>query len=101
MKYCPTCDTRYDEEILRFCMKDGTPLIDEAEPNFVEMPSESIGELEDEPDDVTVIRTNRPVRPTPPPGFDDDDFISDEAPSQRIVVPMGSDEPRKIPPRPP
>ena len=27
MKYCPTCNTRYDEEILRFCMKDGTPLV--------------------------------------------------------------------------
>ena len=39
MKYCPTCETRYDEDILRFCMKDGTPLLDEAEPNFIEMPA--------------------------------------------------------------
>jgi len=99
MKYCPTCDTRYDEEILRFCMKDGTPLVDEAEPNFIEMPSESLPEAEDEPDDVTVIRTNRPKPPTPPPGFDDDDFTSEGTPSQRIVVPMGADAPREAPRR--
>ena len=51
MKYCPTCETRYDEDILRFCMKDGTPLLDEAEPNFVEMPSESLDVAEVDPDD--------------------------------------------------
>ena len=61
MKYCPTCNTRYDEEILRFCMKDGTPLLDEDEPKFVAMPSESLGELEeDDPSDVTVVRRNNP-----------------------------------------
>ncbi len=43
MKYCPVCQTRYDEEIMRFCTKDGTPLIDEEAPNFVEMPSEDVG----------------------------------------------------------
>ena len=41
MKFCPTCETRYDEEILRFCTKDGTPLVDEDQPNFTELPSES------------------------------------------------------------
>jgi len=41
MKFCPTCETRYDEEILRFCTKDGTPLIDEDQPNFTELPSQS------------------------------------------------------------
>ncbi len=62
MKYCPTCETRYDEEILRFCMKDGTPLLDEEEPKFVAMPSESIDEvIDDDPDDVTVVRRNVPV----------------------------------------
>lgn len=59
MKYCPTCQTRYDEEILRFCMKDGTPLLDEDEPKFVAMPSESLPEPEDDdPGDVTVVRRN-------------------------------------------
>ena len=59
MKYCPTCQTRYDEEILRFCMKDGTPLLDADEPKFVAMPSESLVEPEDDdPSDVTVVRRN-------------------------------------------
>ena len=62
MKYCPTCETRYDEEILRFCMKDGTPLLEEEEPNFVAMPSESIDEVEDDPSDVTVVRRNVPTQ---------------------------------------
>ena len=68
MKYCPTCETRYDEEILRFCMKDGTPLLDEDEPKFVAMPSESLDEpVEDDPGDVTVVRRNIPVPPEPEP----------------------------------
>jgi TonB family protein len=68
MKYCPTCETRYDEEILRFCMKDGTPLLDEDEPKFVTMPSESLDDVvEDDPDDVTVVRRNVQVPPEPEP----------------------------------
>jgi hypothetical protein len=69
MKYCPTCETRYDEDILRFCMKDGTPLLDEAEPNFIEMPSENLEAPavevpdEDDPSEHTVIRRNIPVPP--------------------------------------
>ena len=88
MKYCPTCGTRYDEEILRFCMKDGTPLLDEVEPNFVEMPSESFEEAvdEDDPSELTVIRRNVPVPPPPP-----EDFESKATPSQRIVVPTYND----------
>lgn len=41
MKFCPTCETHYDEEILRFCTKDGTPLIEEGQPSFTDLPSES------------------------------------------------------------
>jgi TonB family protein len=58
MKYCPVCQTRYDEEIMRFCTKDGTPLIDEEAPNFAAMPSEEL-ESNAEEDDLgaeTVIR---------------------------------------------
>ena len=76
MKYCPTCNTRYDEEILRFCMKDGTPLLEEEEPKFSEMPSESLDEpADDEAGDVTVVRRNIPVPPEP------------ERERPRIVVP--------------
>jgi TonB family protein len=100
MKYCPTCETRYDEEILRFCMKDGTPLIDEEEPNFVTMPSESLAnsapEEEDDPNEVTVIRRNVPIpssEPPPPLPPDPEEEISfaEKPPSApRIVVPMGA-----------
>jgi TonB family protein len=76
MKYCPTCETRYDEEILRFCMKDGTPLLDEEEPKFVAMPSDSLNEVEDDdPSDVTVVRRNIPIPP------------EQESERPRIVVP--------------
>ncbi len=87
MKYCPICETRYDEEVLRFCMKDGTPLLDEDEPNFVEMPSESLEETEDHPDDVTVIRRNVPVPSPLPDDFDEESFEPEQPPPPRIVVP--------------
>ncbi len=91
MKYCPTCETKYDEEILRFCMKDGTPLLDEDEPNFVAMPSDSLKDFEeDHPDDVTVIRRNvpiPPIAPSPlPDDFEDDSFAPEQPP--RIIVPV-------------
>jgi hypothetical protein len=109
MKYCPTCETRYDEDILRFCMKDGTPLLEEAEPNFVEMPSETLDVAEVDPDDPsehTVIRRNIPVPPAieqppvpapPPPPSVDDDF-SDVRPNsggQRIIVPTIEEQQRE------
>lgn len=96
MKYCPTCQARYDEAILRFCMKDGTPLIEEDEPSFIQMPSEGIAETDTEDDDaseVTVIRKNSPA-PPPPNLIDDISFTPDVQPpplSQRIVVPTSED----------
>ena len=72
MKYCPTCKTRYDEEILRFCMKDGTPLVEEEEPNFVEMPSEGMKDLKMMmQDEVTIIRKNTSRRLRPQSNIDD------------------------------
>ncbi len=55
MKFCPTCQTRFDEEILRFCTKDGTPLVEENQPSFTEMPSESTI-IEEDFGEETVIR---------------------------------------------
>jgi len=107
MKYCPTCETRYDEEILRFCMKDGTPLIEEGEPKFTEMPSES---LEDDPSEVTIIRRKGEI-PIPPPVMDEAGefqppdpeplpqepvFRPKEVEAPRIVVPM---QPPPVQPR--
>ena len=98
MKYCPKCNTRYDEEIIRFCTKDGTPLIEEEEPNFSALPSENLPETgEDDPGEVTVVRRNVPI---PPPLPDEEmNFEGGQSPPpQRIVVP--TDEPINIPPRP-
>ena len=85
MKFCPTCQTRYDEEILRFCTKDGTPLIDEKLPNFTELPSESVA---DEDDEETIVR--RKSAAVPPYSPDDK-----PASSPRIVIPTSED---KLPP---
>jgi hypothetical protein len=84
MKFCPTCETRYDEEILRFCTKDGTPLVDENQPNFTEMPSESVAPADDDLGEDTMVRYKPPkdlLEPEPQPDID-----RSEAP--RIVIPM-------------
>ena len=83
MKYCPVCQTRYDEEIIRFCTKDGAPLVEE-NPSFIEMPSESLpAENDDKENDgeETVIRRNSP----PPAPVSD---LSGTR-SQRIIIPTG------------
>jgi len=86
MKFCPICKTRYDEEILRFCTKDGTPLIEEGQPNFTALPSE------DDLDEQTVIRrkTPPPIPSTaqPVPDFDDE---PERISSPRIVIPMSGE----------
>lgn len=92
MKICPICDATYDEEIIRFCTKDGTPLIDQEEPSFVEMPSEELdidsgaGD-DDDIGEITVIR--RKDVPAPPPSIDDlnAEVPRPSQPSERIVIP--------------
>ena len=84
MRFCPTCQTRYDEEILRFCTKDGTPLLEEDQPSFTELPSESV---EDDSDEVTVIRRNssKPIAPAPTVAN------VEQNPQPRIVIPTTQD----------
>ena len=55
MKHCPVCSERYDEEIIRFCTKDGTPLVDEEQPKFTAIPSEIV-EDDDDFGQETIIR---------------------------------------------
>ncbi len=91
MKYCPTCQTRYDEEILRFCTKDGTPLIDENQPKFTELPSESVN---DNFGEETVIRRKNSAAPLPLDS-DSDEYktqVERTENSQRIVIPMSAEE---------
>jgi TonB family protein len=92
MKYCPKCETKYDDEVIRFCTKDGSPLIAEEEPKFIEMPSEDLEQHEtDDPSELTVIRRNvtpPPSLPPPPPSsLDDITFDANDEPPPRIVVP--------------
>ena len=56
MKYCPVCHERYDEEIIQFCTKDGTPLLEEEQPHFTRLPSEDLGKPDDDLGEETVIR---------------------------------------------
>jgi TonB family protein len=79
MRFCPTCQTRYDEEILRFCIKDGTPLVEENQPNFTELPSES---GEDDFGEETIIRRNSPKLIEKAP-----ETAKAEPNSPRIVIP--------------
>lgn len=84
MKFCPTCQTRYDEEILRFCTTDGTPLIDEKLPNFTELLSESVT---DETDEETIVR--RKPAAVPLPSTPQDKSVS----APRIVIPTSEERP--------
>ncbi len=105
MKYCPKCETRFDEEVIRFCTVDGTPLIEEAEPRFTELPSESFvkGE-EDDPGEVTVIRRKDDASVPPLPPDLDEGLPSVKPVSERIVIDTAEApreqnvRPRTIPP---
>src|SRR3954462_3272616 len=94
MKYCPTCETRFDDEVMRFCTKDGAPLVEEEKPNFTTLPSEELSgpvaaavEDDDDASEVTVVRSNISI--PPPPSMDDNDFSEPEPQRQAelIVVP--------------
>ncbi|MDQ4121060.1 MAG: energy transducer TonB [Acidobacteriota bacterium] len=72
MKICPSCQTTYSDDSLRFCMKDGTPL-----GNFQE-PAAFASETEDE---ATIVAPER---------------------SPKMVVPLDQPEPQApAPPVPP
>lgn len=88
MKYCPTCQTEYDEEILRFCTKDGTPLIDESQPHFTDLPSVSAEEGTDDFGEETIIRKEKPLNP-PPMDIVEDTAVEPkkDADAPRIVIP--------------
>ncbi len=76
MKYCPLCKERFDEEIIKYCTKDGTELIDGEPPSFSAIPSE-----EDDIGQETVIRRR------PDPG------MSEPGSGERIVIPTSASAP--------
>jgi hypothetical protein len=80
MRYCPVCDARYNDDVIKFCTKDGTPLVDDAAPNFTALPSDPIVlDVEDEVGEETIIR-RRPTEPAVPE-------TQTEREAERIVIP--------------
>ncbi|MEJ7623872.1 MAG: hypothetical protein WKF34_07745 [Pyrinomonadaceae bacterium] len=76
MKHCPQCDTRYDEEVIKFCTKDGTPLIEDESPTFTALPSTTVP-IDEIGEETVVIRRPAEAERTAE--------ISDR--SERIVIP--------------
>ena len=89
MKFCPTCQTRYDEEIIRFCTKDGTPLIEEEQPQFIAMPSESLETADEADGEETVIRRKDAPAAAAPISPPSQDAAADQTGenAQRLVIP--------------
>lgn len=92
MKHCPICDERYDEEIIRFCTKDGAPLVDDEQPNFTELPSNAPDTPDDDIGEHTVIRS-KPVN-----GADTAPFDAPDQP-ERIVIPTSFPAEQQVRPR--
>lgn len=92
MKFCPTCQAKYDDEILRFCTKDGTPLVDENQPNFKELPSESIEADEADLGEETIVsyKPSKNILPDEPVAQPDPEIERSEAP--RIVISTSEQE---------
>ena len=78
MRYCPICDARYDDETIKFCTKDGSPLVDDGQPNFVIMPSEDEKRAAAETNEDTVIRRRSP---------NDSPLFGSSTDAERIVIP--------------
>ena len=85
MKLCPTCGTNYSDETLRFCLEDGTPLVDAGEqPTVIRPGDQGSYKTEKLPSNLTV------------PGYDAmrvDVPPADKRTSPIIVQPAGSDFP--------
>jgi len=89
MRYCPACGERFDEDIIKFCTKDGTPLVEEDGPKFSAMPSQS-GEDADDLGEETVIR-RKPFAATSPETTPE---------RERFVISTGEPESQRVRPRP-
>ncbi len=85
MRHCPNCDERYDDETIKFCTKDGSPLIDGDKPNFVILPSENAEPHADFGDETVIRRKST-----------SGSFGSDP---ERIVVPAANPNEPRIRPR--
>lgn len=65
MRYCPKCNARFDEEIIKYCTIDGTELIEE--PNFIDAADDDLGQetvIRPRPDSTASQPRERIVVPT-------------------------------------
>lgn len=93
MKHCPLCDARYDEEIIRFCTKDGTPLVEDKQPTFAAMPSEGSERPEDDLGEETIIRRK------PLSGDAGADVFATSTQAERMVIPTSFPPEQQVRPR--
>ncbi len=91
MKHCPICDEHFDDEVIRFCTKDGTPLVDDELPSFTALPSEKSVDRNDEFGEDTVIRRK--------PGTESGLPVTPDQ-SERIVIPTMPVVEQQVRPRP-
>lgn len=89
MRHCPVCDARYEDETIKFCTKDGSPLVEGEKPNFVILPSENLGSPEDTGEETVIRRKSDPN--FAPPVF--------EREQERIVVPTADPTKPRLRPR--
>lgn len=92
MKFCPICDERYDEDIIHFCTKDGTPLVDDEQPSFTALPSESADVPDEDFGEETIIR-RKPVNAGGAVPYDS------QGQSERIVIPTSQAPEQPVRPR--
>jgi TonB family protein len=91
MKSCPTCEAKFDEEIIRFCTKCGTPLLTENQPSFTALPSQASIKIDHDAGEETVVVRRKPNAATVPlqqPKVE----LPEETVRQRIVVPTSTPE---------
>lgn len=94
MRYCPTCETKFEDDKIRFCTKDGSPLVEGSTPSFTDnLPSDSVPDA-DEPGEETVISQKRSAAPPVAELPEDFDEEEEEGPeSSRIVIDTAEKEP--------
>ena len=77
MKFCPLCRTEYNDAALRFCLQDGTPLVNSeqqpAPPNF-----------DNESETVIAPKRVEPIRFDPPSSYQYNQ--TNREPSQPLIV---------------
>lgn len=96
MRYCPTCETKFEEDRIRFCTKDGTELVEGSKPSFTDnLPSDSVPD-EDGPGEETIIRRKPPAAPPVSELPEEFDEGEEDPASSRIVIDTAEREKERV-----